>query len=300
MNLVTTRGCPFHCTWCAKPIWGQRYHSRSPENVVAELVWLKQTYAPDHLWYADDIMGITPRWLSRFAELVEAHEVRIPFKSLHRADLLLRGDTIEALARAGAQTVWMGAESGSQRVLDAMEKGTTVEQITEAAARLKAAGIAVGFFLQFGYPGETRAEIEETLRLVRECEPDDIGASVSYPLPGTRFYEQVKSELGEQQNWRDSEDLAMLYHGPFSTAFYRQLHLVLHTEFRMRKSWRDLAGAIRHPSRLRRRHVRRALSIARACILLPWRRLRLERLARPSHNRRRVPPTPAAGAPRWP
>ena len=196
MNMVTTRGCPYHCNWCAKPIWGQRYNSRSPENVVEELSWLKRTYAPDHIWFVDDIMGLKPRWIDRFADLVEEHDARVPFKSLHRVDLLLRGNTIGALKRAGARTVWVGAESGSQKILDAMDKGTKVEQIYAAAERLHQAEIEVGFFLQFGYPGETREDIERTLQMVRDCKPDDIGMSVSYPLPGTKFHETVKQELG--------------------------------------------------------------------------------------------------------
>src|SRR5260370_10848583 len=114
----------------------------------------------------------------------------------------------------------MGAESGSQKILDAMEKGTQVENIYEAARRLHEAGIEVGFFLQFGYPGETRQDIDKTLQMVRDCRPDDIGMSVSYPLPGTRFFAAVQHELGTKQNWQDSDDLAMLYHGPFSTSFY--------------------------------------------------------------------------------
>jgi anaerobic magnesium-protoporphyrin IX monomethyl ester cyclase len=137
----------------------------------------------------------------------------------------------------------MGAESGSQKILDAMDKGTRVEQIHEAARRLKSAGIRVGFFLQFGYPGETREDIEKTIQLVRDCDPDDIGISVSYPMPGTKFYDAVREQLGEKQNWQDSKDLAMLYRGPFSTEFYRTLHSVVHKEFRARKAWKSLKGA---------------------------------------------------------
>lgn len=240
MNVVTTRGCPFHCNWCAKPIWGQRYHSRSPENVAAELKWLKETYHPVHIWFADDILGLKPGWLSRFADALEAQGSRIPFKCLSRADLLTRAGEVDALARAGAQTVWMGAESGSQRILDAMDKGTRLEQIHQAARRLKRAGIRVGFFLQFGYPGETREDIERTIQLVRDCAPDDIGISVSYPMPGTKFYDAVREQLGEKQNWQDSQDMAMLYQGPFSTEFYRKLHSVVHKEFRARKAWKSL------------------------------------------------------------
>src|ERR1700681_1151340 len=227
MNLATSRGCPYHCNWCAKPIWGQRYHVRSAENVVAELAWLKRTYKPDHVWFVDDIFGLIPGWVQRFADLVEQEDAKLPFKSLQRVDLILKGDTIDALRRAGAQRIWVGAESGSQKILDAMEKGTQVEHIYHAARRLHAAGIQVGFFLQFGYPGETRQDIERTLQMVRDCRPDDIGMSVSYPMPGTRFFAAVQHELGTKQNWQDSEDLAMLYHGPYNTAFYRTLHKVL-------------------------------------------------------------------------
>lgn len=284
MNMVTTRGCPYHCNWCAKPLWGQRYNARSPENVAAELRWLKETYRPDHIWFVDDIMGLKPGWLQRFADLVERYDARVPFKSLHRADLLLRGDTIDALKRAGGRTIWIGAESGSQKILDAMEKGTRVEQIKETARRLHEAGIEVGFFLQFGYPGETREDIEKTLQMVRDCDPDDIGMSVSYPLPGTKFYAAVQQELAARENWVDSADLAMLYHGPFTTAFYRQLHTVLHKEFRARKSWAEMQRMVRRPSSLRRQHVRRLGTLLYHRAGLPVARWKLERLAEVHHE----------------
>jgi anaerobic magnesium-protoporphyrin IX monomethyl ester cyclase len=260
MNMVTTRGCPYHCNWCAKPIWGQRYNSRSPENVAAELKWLKQTYQPDHIWFADDILGLKPRWLERFAQAVTDEQCAVPFKCLLRADLV-KPPIVAALQRARCQTVWIGAESGSQKVLDAMDKGTAVADIYEATRLLKAAGIRVGFFLQFGYPGETRADVELTLKMVRETLPDDVGISVSYPLPGTIFYDRVKLELGEKTNWIDSADLAMLYHGPFPQEFYRTLHVVVHREFRMRRALHALADGLRRPARLRPTHLKRAASV---------------------------------------
>jgi len=249
VNMVTTRGCPYSCNWCAKPIWGQRYNVRSPENVVAELKLIRETLAPDHIWFADDIFGLKPGWVQHFADLLEAEGIKIPFKSLNRADLLLQADTIPALKRAGADTIWIGAESGSQKILDAMDKGTQVEDIYETTVRLKAAGIRVGFFLQFGYLGETREDIAKTIQMVRDLLPDDIGISVSYPLPGTKFYERVKSELGGKTNWQDSDDLAMLYHGPYSTDFYRQLHTVIHKEYRARKTLKRLSGGTLRPWR---------------------------------------------------
>src|SRR3982074_191549 len=275
MNLATSRGCPYHCNWCAKPIWGQRYHVRSPENVAAELAWLKRAFKPDHVWFVDDIFGLIPGWMERFADLVEAQDARLPFKSLQRVDLILKGDTIDALRRAGAQRIWMGAESGSQKILDAMEKGTQVENIYEAAQRLHEAGIEVGFFLQFGYPGETRTDIDKTLQMVRDCKPDDIGMSVSYPLPGTKFHETVKQELGDKQHWVDSNDLDMLYHGPFTTDFYRQLPVGLHKEFGMRRGWDGVCRAVRQPTTLKRRHLRRLGAVAFYLATLPLARRRL-------------------------
>jgi anaerobic magnesium-protoporphyrin IX monomethyl ester cyclase len=306
MNMVTTRGCPFHCNWCAKPIWGQRYHSRSPENVAAEMKWLKETYQPDHIWFADDILGLKPGWLSRFADALHAQGSLIPFKCLSRADLLSRAGEVDALARAGAQTVWMGAESGSQKILDAMDKGTRVEQIHESARRLKNAGISVGFFLQFGYPGETRDDIEKTIRLVRECDPDDIGISVSYPMPGTKFYDAVSDQLGEKQNWQDSQDLAMLYQGPFSTAFYRQLHRVVHKEFRARRAWKSLTQTSRIDSNhgaeepLRVKKLRASMSLwlklGYNLLTLPMARVQLDRLASSQNRLVSVPHMPHEAA----
>lgn len=248
MNMVTTRGCPYHCNWCAKPIWGQLYNSRSPENVAAEMKWLKENFAPDHIWFADDIFGLKPNWVEQFAELLNESNSVIPFKCLKRADLVTE-KTASALAKAGCKTVWLGAESGSQKILDAMDKGDKVEDIYRAAEFLHANAIEVGFFLQFGYPGETWDDVQKTLTMVRECAPDDVGISVSYPLPGTKFFERVKMELGEKQNWIDSDDLAMLYRGPFPQEFYRILHGRVHHEFRMRRAWRkkDLRGMIRSP-----------------------------------------------------
>lgn len=276
VNMVTTRGCPYSCNWCAKPIWGQRYNVRSPENVVDELKYLKRVMQPDHIWFADDIFGLKPGWVQRFAELVEKEGIKTPFKSLNRADLLLHEDTIPALKRAGAHTLWMGAESGSQKILDAMDKGTQVEDIYDATRRMQAAGIRVGMFLQFGYLGETREDIEKTIQMVRDLMPDDIGISVSYPLPGTKFYERVKSELGDKTNWNDSDDLAMLYHGPFSTEFYRQLHTVIHKEYRARKTWRRLTRLQVRP--WRPADVRQIGSMIYHTVTLPSARAKLDAL----------------------
>jgi anaerobic magnesium-protoporphyrin IX monomethyl ester cyclase len=275
MNLVTSRGCPFHCNWCAKPIWGQRYGVRSPRDVAEEIRGLRALGA-QHLWFMDDILGLKPGWLPEFAAIIESEGLSTPFKCLSRADLLLRPGEVDALAGAGCEMVWLGAESGSQSVLDAMEKGTTVEQVREATRQLRAAGIGVAFFLQFGYPGETWDDIQRTLQLVRDCDPDDVGVSVSYPLPGTPFHERVRDRILGRHNWIDSSDLAMLYDGPYPTSFYHLLHSRLHAEFRLQKAQRGrpllpaLVGLLRHGQ------LKRTAGVCRDAALVPLLQARLE------------------------
>jgi radical SAM superfamily enzyme YgiQ (UPF0313 family) len=278
MNLVTTRGCPFHCNWCAKPIYGQRYAVRSPEQVVDEMAWLKTNYAPDHLWIADDIFGLQPGWVEKFARLVVERDAVIPFKCLMRADQVTP-QVAAALRRAGCDIVWIGAESGSQKILDAMEKGVRVEDIPSAARALHAANVRVGFFLQFGYPGEMRSDIDRTLAMVRACRPDDIGVSVSYPLPGTRFYERVRAELGQKRNWFDSNDLETMYHATYGPEFYRVLHQAVHAEFRMRKG-RDLLPVFSRPWQVRPEHARQAMGAALNAAKLPMLRWQLDQFSR--------------------
>jgi anaerobic magnesium-protoporphyrin IX monomethyl ester cyclase len=279
MNIATTRGCPFHCNWCAKPIYGQRYAVRAVHSVVDEIAWLKETFAPDQLCIVDDIFGLQPGWIDAFAAQVVQRPVRLPFRCLMRADQIDR-DVARALAAAGCRMVWMGAESGSQRILDAMEKGLTVEQIRSAATALRAAGIEVGLFLQFGYSGETWDDIESTLALVRQAAPDDIGVSVSYPLPGTTFHDRVKAELGAKQNWVDSDDLAMMYRATYPPRFYRVLHHVVHHEFRARQLARRVRHLMGRPSCLRLPDVRRIAAWAYHRTALPLASYELRRLAR--------------------
>jgi radical SAM superfamily enzyme YgiQ (UPF0313 family) len=231
LNMVSSRGCPFKCNWCAKPIYGTTYHARAARSVAEEMLLLKEAYQPDHLWFADDIFALSARWTRDFAETVESLGAQIPFKMQSRCDLMTR-DTVSALKRAGCLEVWMGAESGSQRILDAMEKDIRVEEIYSARENLARYGIKAGFFLQFGYRGETWEDIEATLRMVRETRPDDVGISVSYPLPGTKLYQLVASEMKAKLNWSDSGDLAMMFRGTYSSNFYRALADALHLEVR--------------------------------------------------------------------
>ncbi|MBY0433064.1 MAG: B12-binding domain-containing radical SAM protein [Cyclobacteriaceae bacterium] len=235
LNIATTRGCPFKCNWCAKPIYGNRYNSRSPEHVVNEIEYLLTTYQPDHFWMCDDIFGLKPGWVKQFKNLVKERGLTFKYKIQSRVDLLLEEDTIQALADSGAKTVWVGAESGSQKILDAMDKGTTIAQIQQATRLLQQKGIRAAFFLQFGYPGETKKDIDATIQMLLELMPDEIGISVSYPLPGTPFHEKVKADLHKKQNWSDSDDLAMMFRSTFPPHYYKILHRYVHCRYRIQR-----------------------------------------------------------------
>ena len=233
-NVATSRGCPYRCNWCAKPTFGRRYSQRSPASVAEEIAQLKAEIAPDHIWFADDIFGMTEQWIVDFAHEVVKRDCVTPFMIQTRTNLVDRS-VAEALEAAGAEEVWLGVESGSQKILDAMDKGTRVDATRLATRMLKQCGVRVAWFLQLGYPSEEWDDILRTRDLVREEAPDEIGVSVSYPLPGTEFYERVAAELGPRRNWRDTADLAMLFQGTFDTRFYRLVRDALHAEVPRRR-----------------------------------------------------------------
>lgn len=252
INMGTTRGCPYKCNWCAKPIYGQKYNSRSPRNVVDEIKFLRTNYGIKNIWFSDDIFGLKPNWVQEFANIMAKEGMNIRYKIQSRADLLLQENYVEYLAKSGCTSVWMGAESGSQKILDAMDKGITVEDIKQATYLLKKYGIKPSFFIQFGYLGETREDIDKTIALINELLPTDIGISVSYPLPGTKFYETVKADLKEKANWTDSDDLDLMFKNTYSAEFYKTLHRYVHKNYRKHQSidgWKNLLGKTTHATK---------------------------------------------------
>jgi anaerobic magnesium-protoporphyrin IX monomethyl ester cyclase len=235
LNMAASRGCPFRCNWCAKPIWGNHYKQRGTQDMAAEMTYLKRTFRPDHIWMADDIFGFHVDWVVEFAEHLSASDGSVPFIIQTRADLISER-MATALKQAGCAEAWIGAESGSQRVLDAMTKGTKVAELIAARERLGRHGIRVGFFIQLGYLGEQLNDLLATRDLITAAAPDDIGVSVSYPLPGTKFYEQVKAQLGEKTHWQDSDDLAMMFRGAYDSDFYRSVRDLMHQQIVIQQS----------------------------------------------------------------
>lgn len=247
LNIATTRGCPYKCNWCAKPIYGNRYNSRSPEHVIKEIQHLNTEYGVDYFWMCDDIFGLKPNWVQQFRDLKKEYGLSFQYKIQSRVDLMLQEDNLQALADSGSHEIWIGAESGSQKILDAMDKGTKVEQIFEATKQLKKKGIRVAFFLQFGYIGETMDDIRKTIKMVLDLMPDDIGISVSYPLPGTKFYERVKLDLMMKSNWVDSDDLDLMFKNTYSPLFYKVLQRYVHDRYRIKKGWLSIGKLFKKP-----------------------------------------------------
>lgn len=228
-NMVASRGCPYRCNWCAKPISGNKFQLRPASAVAEEMKHLKAHAGVQHIWFGDDVFALNQHWVRQFAEEVGNRDAALPFKIQSRANLMIE-ETVLHLKAAGCAEVWMGVESGSQAVLNAMDKGLDLQSVIAARERLKAAGIRACYFLQLGYPGETWTELQQTINLVRETRPDDIGVSFSYPLPGTPFYERVRAQLGPKRNWTDSDDLCIMFKAAYTTDFYRTVRDALHAE----------------------------------------------------------------------
>ena len=240
LNIATTRGCPYKCNWCAKPIYGNRYNAHSPAYIVKQLLHLQKTFGVKRFWMCDDIFGLKPNWVQEFAAELENKQLKISYFIQSRVDLLLKEDTIDALAKSGLEEVWVGAESGSQKILDAMDKGTKVKEIYKATKLVKAKKIRIAFFLQFGYLTENHRDIDKTIEMINKLKPDNIGISVSYPLPGTKFYEKVKDDLKLKANWHDSDDFEMMFKGTYSSTYYRKLQRYVHKQFRKNQGIENL------------------------------------------------------------
>ena len=283
LNIATTRGCPYKCNWCAKPIYGNRYNIRSPKMVVDEIQMHVENHQVRHFWMCDDIFGLKPGWVQEFRDELKDRGIEIFYKIQSRADLLLKEDNIDALVDSGLDEAWIGAESGSQRILDAMDKGTTIAQIEESTKILKSKRVKVAFFIQFGYLGETLEDIKKTIKLVLKLMPEKLGASVSYPLPGTKFYDMVKKDLESKANWTDSDDLDLMFENTYSASFYKKLHRYLHQRFRIKRGWLALISVIRNPLRVNTGDLRKILAIG---LHLPFAFLNKAQLARLAYSRK--------------
>ena len=219
VSLITARGCPFHCSWCSAEVFGHSHRQRSPSDVIDEMEWIRETYGPGMLWISDDVLTINREWSMVFFDQVRRRGAIQRFECLSRADLVDE-EILRGLSESGCFRVWYGAESGSQKVLDSMRKGTTVEQVREAARLTQAMGMEAGFFILLGYPEETTADIRETIRFLKQTRPDVVGTSVAFPIKGTEFYQRVEDRLIKDENWSSRNQNKLLFHGKYPRLYY--------------------------------------------------------------------------------
>jgi radical SAM superfamily enzyme YgiQ (UPF0313 family) len=220
LSVITARGCPYKCNWCSHSVYGMTHRRRSPAAVAAEVEWLLDRYQPDMLWMADDVFTIHPGWLFEYAAELKRRRIRIPFECITRADRMNEriADTLREMA---CMRVWIGSESGSQRILDAMQRGVTVSQVRDAVELCRRNGIQSGMFLMWGYEGEDISDIEATVEHVRMCRPDVFFTTVSYPISGTPYYQKVSDRLVKLKPWAESTDRDLRIRGRHSRRFYQ-------------------------------------------------------------------------------
>jgi radical SAM superfamily enzyme YgiQ (UPF0313 family) len=228
VSLITARGCPYHCNWCSHSVYGKTHRRRSPQSVADEVEWIQQRYEPDMLWLADDVFTIHHGWIQEYAAELKRRNLKIPFECITRADRL-NPRIAETLAELGCFRVWIGSESGSQRILDAMQRGVKVEQVREAVSLCRQNGIQTGMFLMWGYDGEEVDDIEATVNHVKQCRPDVFFTTVSYPIKGTPYFDKVASRLVNLP-WDASTDREFQIRGRHSRKFYQHADELLKSE----------------------------------------------------------------------
>lgn len=205
MTVSTQRGCPYTCKWCSTAVYGQSYRRRSPALVAKEMKYLKETYHPDTIWFVDDVFTVSHKWLSEFKEEVIKQDAMIPFECISRADRM-NETVIQTLKEAGAFRVWIGSESGSQKIIDAMDRRVDVYQVREMIRQTRANGMEAGTFIMLGYPGETEEDIKETVRHLKESNPDHFTITVAYPIKGTSLYNEIEARQTKALDWMQSTD----------------------------------------------------------------------------------------------
>jgi anaerobic magnesium-protoporphyrin IX monomethyl ester cyclase len=220
--VLTSRGCPFDCSWCSKPTFGRTFRQQSPARVVEELVALQERYRVNYVRFCDDVFGISRPWIDELVDRITRADLGLQFECLARVDLL-KPDLLHSLRKVGLTRVYVGVESGSQKMLDLMNRGTKLHQVERTAQALRDEGIRQFWFLMLGYPGETLEDIEATLQLFRRFSPEEYSVSIAVPIPGTRFHQTVKDRLlgRKRPTTRGSGGRSLLFEAAYPQNLYR-------------------------------------------------------------------------------
>ena len=219
VSISTQRGCPYTCRWCSTAVYGQSYRRRSPQNVVDEIVFLKENCDFDLIWFVDDVFTVSHKWLAEFRDELEKRSLRIQFECITRADRL-NEEVIAMLKSCGCFRVWIGAESGSQRIIDAMDRRVDVGQVRAMIRSAREAGIQAGTFIMLGYPGETESDIRETVEHLKASNPDLFTITVAYPIKGTGLYEEVQANSFAALPWAERTDRDLDFPRTYPRRYY--------------------------------------------------------------------------------
>src|SRR5215469_6736389 len=230
VNLITARGCPYKCNWCSHAVFGYTHRRRSYLDCANELEHIIEIWRPDQVWYSDDVFTIHHGWLFDYAKELKRRNLRVPFETISRADRMMKDEVLETLAQMGCYRIWIGSESGSQRILDAMERGVKVEQVIWAAQAAKRYGIQVGMFLMWGYPGEQIDDIAATVDLVKKCQPEIHLTTVAYPIKNTGYFRKASDLVVLDKAWASATDRDHRIRGRHSRAYYKHADSWLNNE----------------------------------------------------------------------
>lgn len=190
------------------------------------------------LWFADDVFTIHHGWLAQFGAEMKRRSLRIPFECISRADRL-NPQVADLLAELACFRIWIGSESGSQRVLDAMRRGVTVEQVQRAIELCKSRGIETGMFLMWGYEGEELNDIEATIHHVKSSSPDIFLTTVAYPIRGTPYFDDVADRVVSPKKWVEGSDRDFRVRGRHSRRFYQNADQLLRAEVELQRFLRS-------------------------------------------------------------
>lgn len=238
VSLITARGCPYTCTWCSRSVFGETHRRRSATDVADEVQWISDRYRPDMLWYADDVFTIHYGWLKQFAAELKRRNLRLPFECISRADRL-NPEIAGVLQEMGCFRLWIGSESGSQKVLDLMDRRVTVAQVQDACRLLKQRGIQVGMFIMLGYEGEQQEDLEATAEHLKQSNPDLFLSTIAYPIKGTPYYHAVEARLQSHLPWKQRSDRDWRIRGRHSRRYYGYANQWLVGEFELHRQRRS-------------------------------------------------------------
>ncbi len=219
MTVSTQRGCPYTCKWCSTAVYGQSYRRRPAKMVVEELALLKKNYNPDTIWFVDDVFTVSHNWIREFHNELKEQNILIPFECITRAERL-NDEILQLLKEAGCYRIWIGAESGSQKIIDAMDRRVDVEVVQQAIQKANLLGIETGTFIMLGYPGEQEKDIQQTIEHLKKSNPTHYTITVAYPIKGTSLYSEIEGVIIRKPNWETSTDRDIDFKRPYPRRYY--------------------------------------------------------------------------------